>query len=317
MQGVILAAGKGKRLHPITTQRTKAMAPVAGKPMVERVLDLLLENGIIEFIMLISPDDEEIVPHFQATRPELAIRFIVQPERLGMAHALSLAAPHIHGAFILSACDNLTPGDHVRKLLDTHRRREANATLSLMAIDIAQAGSTGIVEWRNDWIERIVEKPKPEEALSNIASLPLYVFAPVLLDYLPKVRLSVRGEYELQDAIQMLIQQQGQVTGVLTPSRIQLTNAADLLTLNRYYLSANGAGVQVFSSSISPDVQLIPPVRIDTGVIIEPGCVIGPHVYIERDCQLGAGVRVADAVMLRNTRLAGGEQVRGEVIMER
>jgi bifunctional UDP-N-acetylglucosamine pyrophosphorylase/glucosamine-1-phosphate N-acetyltransferase len=89
-----------------------------------------------------------------------------------MANALSLAAPYIHGPFIMSACDNLTPTEHVAELLKTHQAEAADATLSLMQIDLALAGRTGIVEWHNGQIRRIVEKPAPGEAPSNIASLP-------------------------------------------------------------------------------------------------------------------------------------------------
>src|SRR5262249_55582086 len=159
-------------------------------------------------------------------------------QRLGMAKALSLAAPYLHGAFIMSACDNLTPLAHVAALLNTYQSTQANATLSLMEIDIARASSTGIIEWRNDFIQRIVEKPRPEDAPSNISSLPLYVFSPKILTYLPEVQPSPRGEYELQDAIQLLIDRAGCVNGVLTPGRIQLTDMADLRALNCHYLEA-------------------------------------------------------------------------------
>lgn len=307
-QGVILAAGKGKRLHPITTRRTKAMAPVAGKPMVERVIDMLAANGVNQFIVLVSPEDGEITPHFERARPELPVRFIVQPERLGMAHALSLAAPYLTGDFVLSACDNLTPSRHVGELLVTHRSRNAQATLSLMPIDIAHASSTGIVDWQDGWVRRVVEKPRPEEAPSNISSLPLYAFTPRILEHLPAVQLSARGEYELQDAIQLLIEHDGGVTGVLTDHRIQLTNAADLLALNRYYLALNGEQEVVHTGQVGAGTCFIPPLRIEDDVVVGPNCVIGPHVYVEEGCRLGAGVRLENVVVLRDTAIADGER---------
>ncbi|MCB0107052.1 MAG: NTP transferase domain-containing protein, partial [Caldilineaceae bacterium] len=114
MQGVILAAGKGTRLQPVTPARTKAMAPVAGKPIVARVLDLLVQNGIRDLLLLISPDDSDIRPYFERHLPDgVQLQFVVQHERLGMAHALSLLAPAIHEDFIMSACDNLAPAEHV------------------------------------------------------------------------------------------------------------------------------------------------------------------------------------------------------------
>lgn len=311
MQGIILAAGKGTRLQPVTPRRTKAMAPVAGKPMVERVLDTLVAQGIQHFIFLVSPEDDKIVPHFVHNRPELSIQFVVQTERLGMGHALSLAAPYIQEDFLLSACDNLVPEAHIGELLATHQRCQAQATLSLMEIDRAKASSTGIVDWQDGWIRRIVEKPDPAEAPSNISSLPLYVFRPTILEFLPKIQRSPRGEYELQDAIQMLIDSYGRVTGVLTPSRIQLTNVADLLALNRHYLvdgvdrtAQLGAGTQVHA-----------PTRIDAEVTIGENCVIGPNVYIESGAHIGNGVHLHESIVLQGAHIADHQQHSNAVIL--
>jgi bifunctional UDP-N-acetylglucosamine pyrophosphorylase/glucosamine-1-phosphate N-acetyltransferase len=315
MQGVILAAGKGSRLHPLTLKRSKAMIPILGKPIVERVLETLVQNGVRQVIMLVSSADSEIEQHFQEhARPEVTIQFIVQPERLGMANALSLAAPYIRDAFMLSACDNLTPPEHVAELLATHRRRNALATLSLMEVERSLVSRTGIVEWRNGWVQRIVEKPSPAEAPSNISSLPLYVFSTKLLAYLPEVKPSPRGEYELQDAIQMLIERDGRVTGVFTPSRLQLTNVDDLLALNRHYLTSGGETPQLAPQSVGQHTHLITPLRIEEGTTIGPGCVIGPSVYIERNCRIGANVQIRDAVVLRNTVIEDGRQIEGEVV---
>jgi bifunctional UDP-N-acetylglucosamine pyrophosphorylase/glucosamine-1-phosphate N-acetyltransferase len=315
MQAVILAAGKGSRLNPITLNRTKAMVPILGKPIVERVMEGLVQNGIRDFILVVSREDGEVGRYFrEQSALKVKLQFIIQPERLGMANALTLAAPYIHDTFILSACDNLTPPEHVAELLRTHHQQAANATLSLMEIDRSLASRTGIIEWQDGQISRIVEKPSPAEAPSNIASLPLYVFSPKLLDYLPQVKLSPRGEYELQDALQMLIDHDGRVTGVLTPSRLQLTNAADLLALNRHYLTTGGDTPQLAPRSVGQHTHLITPLRIEEGTIIGPGCVIGPRVYIERNCRIGADVLIKDAVILRDTLIEDGRQVVGEVV---
>jgi glucose-1-phosphate thymidylyltransferase len=231
-----------------------------------------------------------------------------------MANALSLAAPHIHGPFLMSACDNLTPPEHVAALLATHQAEQAGATLSLMPIDPALVQRTGVVDLREKRIYRIVEKPSPAEAPSNIASLPLYVFSPKLLEYLPEVKPSARGEYELQDAIQMLIDRGGYVTGVFTASRLQLTNATDLLALNRHYLTHGDDTPQLAPQSVGQHTHLITPLRIEEGTTIGPGCTIGPRVYIERNCRIGANVLIKDAVILRDTTIEDGRQIVGEVV---
>ena len=239
-----------------------------------------------------------------------------------MANALSLAVPYIEDAFILSACDNLTPSEHIAELLETQQTANAHATLSLMEVAPERISSTGIVDMQDGRIRRIVEKPKPEEAPSNISSLPLYVFSRQILDYLPEVQPSARGEYELQDAIQMLIERDGErdggVTGVFAPSRLQLTNAGDLLTLNRHYLDmttdgrsvhinvdgensvaqkdliqhslySNGKGANGTPPPPPPPAQLIDPVRIEDGVTIGANSIVGPYVYLERGCCIGDG----------------------------
>ncbi len=315
MQAVILAAGKGSRLNPITLRRSKAMVPILGKPIVERVMETLVQNGVHEFIMVISQQDSEVGRYFRGQSTlDAAIEFVVQPERLGMANALGQAVPHIRDTFILSACDNLVPAGHVAELLAAHQTTDSHATLSLMKVDLSMAGRTGVVEMQGDSIKRIVEKPPPDEAPSNIASLPLYIFSPKLLEYLPAVKLSTRGEYELQDAIQMLIDDGGHVSGILTDSRLQLTNAGDLLALNRHYLTTGGDKPQLAPYTVGQHTHLITPLRIEEGTTIGPGCVIGPRVYIERNCRIGADVLIKDAVILRDTTIEDGQQVVGEVV---
>lgn len=315
MQAVILAAGKGSRLNPITLNRTKAMVPILGKPIVERVMETLAQNGIHEFIMVISREDGEVGRYFkEQTKLDADIQFVIQSERLGMANALSLAAPHIHGPFVMSACDNLVPPEHIADLLESYRQQQANAVLSLMQVDKSVITRTGIVALQNGNITQIVEKPTLDEAPSNIASLPLYVFSPRLLDFLPEVKPSPRGEYELQDAIQMLINGDGHVGGVVTKSRLQLTNAGDLLALNRHYLTTGGDTPQLAPQSVGQHTHLITPLRIEESTTIGPGCVIGPRVYIERNVTIGADALIKDAVILRDSVIEDGRQVVGEVV---
>jgi NDP-sugar pyrophosphorylase family protein len=315
MQGVILAAGKGSRLHPLTLDRSKAMIPILGKPIVERVLETFVENGVHQVIIVVSRLDGDVRNHFvNWTRLPVEIEYIEQVERLGMANALSLAAPYIRGSFIMSACDNLTPPAHVAALLAHHELERAAATLSLMRIDPSLVSRTGIVEWENGRVKRIVEKPSLEDAPSDISSLPLYVFSDQVLNYLSAVRLSQRGEYELQDAIQMMIDDTDRVTGVFTEQRLQLTNASDLLAINRHYLSAGGDVPQLAPRTVGQHTHLITPLRIEEGTTIGAGCVIGPRAYIERDCRIGNDVLIKDAVILRGSVVEEGSQIIGEVI---
>ena len=312
-----MAAGKGSRLHPITLKRSKAMLPILGKPIVERVMENIYANGVKDFILVVSQDDRDIVKYFnEESELEVNITFVVQEERLGMANALQCAAPFIHQDFVLSACDNLAPVQHVAELIERQQADETiHATLSLMHIDPSSVSKTGIVELMDGRVTHIVEKPHPEEAPSNIASLPLYVFTPRILDYLPQVSRSPRGEYELQDAIQMLIEVDGGVQGVFfVEGRLTLTGPDDLLTINRHYLLNGYDRPQLAPFTVGNNTHLITPLRIEQGTIIGEGCVIGPRVYIERDCHIGSNVTIKDAVVLRESAIEDGAMVIGQVV---
>jgi NDP-sugar pyrophosphorylase family protein len=316
MQGVILAAGHGSRLQPITLTRSKAMVPILGKPMVERVMEDLLVNGVTDFILVVSPHDRYITHYFRReSEIEADMRFVYQPQRLGMADALRCAAPLITDDFILSACDNLISAEHVRQMMATWQTSpHPNAVLTLMPVEPERLGSVGIVELDGPWVTRIVEKPPPNKAPSNISSLPLYCFSKRVLDYLPEVPLSPRREYELQDAIQMLIERDGLVRGVTVHQRLTLTSPADLLAINRHYLMNGDDRPQLAPYTVGPNTQLITPLRIESGTVIGANCTIGPNAYIERDCTIGEGVTIKNAVVLRESTVPDGALVEDQVL---
>ena len=312
-QAVVLAAGRGKRLQPLTFTRSKAMMPIAGLPMIERVMDTLTHNGIGEFVLVVSPDDAAIYDHFtRHSRYADRVTWAYQAERHGMAHALLQAAPHIHGDFVLSACDNLVPETHIAEMLKRFNHG-ARGVLSLMRIPIERSVSTGMVALDHDRIIRIVEKPQPHESPSDVSSLPLYVFASHLLDYLPQVKPSARGEYELQDAIQMLIDEGELVAGVLTADRLTVTNAADLLKINLHYLAATGD--RFVNGPIDPATRLIDPILIDPDTHIGADCIIGPSVYVERGAVIGRGVSVRESIVLRGAVVPDGAQIAQQVVV--
>lgn len=316
MQGVILAAGQGSRLQPITLNRSKAMVPILGKPIVERVMERLVASGVDDFVLVVSPDDEHISRHFRReSEIEADVRFVSQTERLGMANALQCAAPLITGDFVLSACDNLVPVEHVGRMMAAwHASPRPHAILTLMRVDPGRVSSTGIVEMDGPRVTRIVEKPSLDEAPSDIASLPLYCFSPRLLAYLPLVSISPRGEYELQDAIQMLIQRDGRVRGIMVQQRLTLTSPADLLTINRHYLLNGADQSQLAPNAVGPNTKLIPPLRIEGGTVIGQDCTIGPNVYVEHNCHIGHGVTLRNAVVLRESIVPDGAVIEDEII---
>ena len=317
MQAVILAAGRGTRLHPITETRTKAMCPVAGKPIIERVMDSLVANGINELILVINPDDQEIEGYFHnKSKINAKIQFVPQKEQLGMGHALLQAAPFIQDDFILSSCDNLVDKAVILRMLTMWTSDPPpNGILALLRVGPEELTRMGVVELDKEGrVIRIVEKPPLDEAPSNIGSVPIYMFSYTLVEYLSKIQQSSRGEYELQDAIQELIDNDGGVIGLLLPERIDLTHPADLLRLNMHFLVNMPSELKIDQDKVGKDSRFIDPFFIEEGVTIGSNCRIGPNVYIENGAVIQDGVKIENSVVLRNIEVKSGMMAREQVV---
>jgi dTDP-glucose pyrophosphorylase len=298
MLAVILAAGRGTRLGSLTAHRSKAMLPVVGKPMLERVMMQIAAAGIDQFLLVVSPEDSEIVEYFNQ-REDLfgSLRFAYQDHPLGMGHALLSAAEFIESDFLLAACDNLVSSSHIHEmLLKWTALTGVKALLSVMSVASEQVISTAIVDLEGDTVTGIIEKPRFDEVHSLVASLPLYIFTPDIISLLRDVKMSIRGEIELQDAIQTLTKSCGNVIGVETQRRLTLTKLDDYLYINLHYLRSGDFISRSFSST--KDSILIPPYYIGSDVELGDGCVIGPNVFIDSESKLTTGTMVSNAVVL-------------------
>lgn len=299
LPAVILAAGKGSRLGELTRGRSKAMLPVLGKPIVHRVMDPMIANGIADFVIVVQPGDQDIREYFQnQVNLKLRVKFATQNRPEGMARALACAAPFIQGDFLLSACDNIVSSDHIGRLLDWWEAHpDLTGLLALLTVPEERLSQSGVVEMQGPWVRRIIEKPSLDQAPSNLASLPLYIFSNEIVEYLPSLEPSPRGEYELQDAIQKLVDN-GQVMGLTIDRRLTLSRPEDLLAINKHFLAENPKLVQT-NIEFTSELKISPPVMIEPKVEIGTGCKIGPYVYLEKSAKIGPRARISNAVVLR------------------
>lgn len=314
---VVLAAGEGTRLGALTRDRSKAMMPVAGIPMVERVMDSLFEGGLRRFLLVVQPDDRSIRRHLTGVqRYRDRVGWAYQPEARGMADALARAAPHIGGDFVLTACDSLLSVKAVRNILSFWARRPAaDAVLTLMEVPDDRLSQSAVVTLERDRVTHIVEKPPAGQAPSQIASLPLYCFSRPFLRFVSPVTPSPRGELELQDAIQALIDSGGDVRGTLVTNRLNLTDPTDYLALNRHFLEEVGRPPRTEGAQVDESARLVPPVLLEPGARVGARAVIGPYVYAETGARIGERARLEEAVLLRGARIPAGRTATGVVVL--
>jgi NDP-sugar pyrophosphorylase family protein len=323
MLAVVLAAGGGTRLGPLTAARSKAMMPIAGKPMIMRVLDMLAAEGVKRFVVVVHLTDRELVEELRQSSRASAVRLAYQDERQGMADAVECAAPLIQeedtGEFLLAACDSLYPEGHVGRLITQRRTYALDAVLTLMWASRQEAISSAVVTMQDELVTNIIEKPHPEQIPSGdgdsgaLSAPSLYALTDRILDYLPQVGLSPRQEREFPDALRLLIADGGEVGGRVVSSRTTVTQPEDLLVINRHFLRGDRCSA-VVETDIPSNVIIVPPVRIEAGARVGPGCEIGPEAYLETGCTVREGTTIRRAVILRGASVEANQLIDESVI---
>ena len=202
MNAVILAAGKGTRLRPLTEDKPKVLVEVDGRPLIEYAFDALIDAGVSEFVVVVGYESELIVDRYGDAYEGVPITYAHQHEQLGLAHALLTAEPHVDGDFMLMLGDNVFEAN-LGDVID-RRAEGADAALLVEEVPWEEASRYGVCDTTEDGeITRVVEKP--DDPPSNLVMTGFYVFTPAIFHACHLVQPSDRGEYELPDAIDLLI----------------------------------------------------------------------------------------------------------------
>lgn len=204
MQAVVLAAGKGTRLRPLTEDRPKALVEVDGKPLVEDVFDNLIEVGATEFVVVVGYMKERIIERYGDVYDGVPITYAHQREQLGLAHAILQAEPHVDDDFVLMLGDNVFRAN-LGDVLNRQREERADAAFLVEEVPYEEASRYGVLD-TNEYGEIVEVVEKPDDPPSNIVMTGFYTFTPEIFHACHLVQPSARGEYELPDAIDLLIQ---------------------------------------------------------------------------------------------------------------
>ena len=304
-KGVILAAGNGKRLQPLTNTKPKPLVSVAGKTLLQHNIDKMVEAGIDDIIIVVPKDATPKLSAFlEGHYPNVSLHFVEQKQALGTAHAVDVAKSQIGSSdFLMVYGDNLTGYDYSR-LVKQHKSNVASATMALMHAD--EPKKHGIVETNGERIIGIVEKP--ENPKSDLAFAGMCVFTPHIFEAIKHTEKSPRGEYYLTDSLQLLIEWEQKIGyTILDTWRLNVNDHKDLLKANQLLLSEEYSGdSEIVNQNEQPKPphagagggHIIPPVFIGADVSIRSNAVIGPYVTIEHTAIVGENTRVKNSVLL-------------------
>jgi glucose-1-phosphate thymidylyltransferase len=206
MKAVVLAAGEGTRLRPLTEDKPKAMVEVDGKPILSHCFETLVELGADELLVVVGYMKERIISHYGDSYgdEEVPITYCHQREPKGLAHALLTAEEHIDDDFMMMLGDNIFRAN-LGDVVNRQGEQRADAAFLVEEVPYEEAGRYGVCD-TNDYGEITGVVEKPEEPPTNLVMTGFYTFTPAILHACHLVQPSDRGEYEITDAVNLLLQ---------------------------------------------------------------------------------------------------------------
>ncbi|WP_254278585.1 UTP--glucose-1-phosphate uridylyltransferase AglF [Haloarcula marina] len=204
MDAVILAAGQGTRLRPLTDDKPKGMVEVAGKPILTHCFERLIELGASGLHVVVGYKKQAIINYYEDEFEGVPITYTHQREQKGLAHALLTVEEHIDDDFMLMLGDNIFEAN-LQDVVNRQREERADAAFLVEEVPWDEASRYGVCDTNKyGEITNVVEKP--DDPPSNLVMTGFYTFSPAIFHACHLVQPSDRGEYEISDAVDLLLQ---------------------------------------------------------------------------------------------------------------
>ncbi len=306
MKAVVLTAGKGTRMRPLTESVPKPMLPVADRPLVAHTVTDAIEAGATEIILVVGYEAESVREWFGSEYRGVPINYAVQEEQNGTADAVNAAREHLDGPFAVLNGDNLYDRAAIENLFESGP--------AICAIEVEDPRNYGVLSTDGGVVTGIVEKPA--DPPTNLANAGAYAFPAEASAWLD-VPASERGEHEITDVLTRVIDAYD-VTPVLVDRWLDVGRPWELLEANEWKLGELGRrldGTVSEDATIEGDVVVESGATVRSGVVIEgpalirSGATVGPNAYVRARTLVDEGARVGHAVEIKNSVLSPGATV--------
>ncbi|MFW9952825.1 MAG: bifunctional sugar-1-phosphate nucleotidylyltransferase/acetyltransferase [Candidatus Thorarchaeota archaeon] len=344
MKAVILAAGKGKRLRPITSTRPKPMIPLAGKPLLEHTIIGLREASIQEILLIVGYKEEIIKNYFKdGSKFGVKIKYITQEEYLGTAQAASLAKEFVNeDTFLMVYGDLLVDSLVFQSLINKFAKYSCQGVICLK--EVPNPKDYGIVSLdTKGYMVKIIEKPSMEANLGNLVNAGIYLFSPIIFEAIKKTKKSSRNEFEFTESMEILIKEMnGKIQSyvlldeywndiglpwqILDANQFLLNNLqSDLKGEIEDQVKIKGNVYIGENSKILAGSYIQGPCFIGKNNLIGPNAFIRPYTSISDDCHIGISEikntlifsktavphfnYIGDSIICENVNLGAGTKV--------
>lgn len=307
MKCIILAAGEGKRMHPLSYTKPKVMLPIANKPILEWNLINAIKAGFREFLFIIGYKGEIIKEYFgDGSKWGVVIEYLNQGKPLGTAHAISLLKNFVDD-FVVMCGDTIFGKDDIERI--------KNCENSIGLFEVENAKEYGIVEMKGEKLIKIHEKMG--EPFSNVINAGIYHFNEKIFEFIEKTDKSPRGEYEITDSINLMAKEE-EIKGIMLKEWRDVVYPWDLLEANKEILEKIDGKIE---GDIEKNVTIKGKVIVGEGSIIMSGsyiegpviigknCKIGPNCYIRPYTSIGNNCHIGNACEVKNSIIMDGSNV--------
>ncbi|MFW9899118.1 MAG: bifunctional sugar-1-phosphate nucleotidylyltransferase/acetyltransferase [Candidatus Thorarchaeota archaeon] len=335
MKAVILAAGEGKRLKPITSSRPKPMIPLAGKPLLEHTILGLKDAGVDDILLIVGYKEDVIKDYFGdgTEKFNTKIEYTTQEKYLGTAHATGYAKDFVKDEpFLMIYGDLLVDPILFKEVVKKFNDNNTEGLISLIEVENPQ--DFGIISLNSDgFVEKITEKPSPYLNLGNLANAGIYIFKPLIFEAIEKTKKSVRDEYEFTDSMEILKNQlNGRIVGYVIKNYVwsDIGLPWQLLDANEYLLDKIESNILADTESnaniigkvyagkntvIRSGSYIKGPCYIGENNIIGPNAFIRPYTSIGNNCHIGI-CEIKNSIILSNTNIPHFNYIGDSIICE-
>jgi mannose-1-phosphate guanylyltransferase len=301
MKAVVLAGGMGTRLRPLTYSTPKALVPIAGKPLISRIIESL-PPSVDTVVLAVSYMRDVMEDHFAANPCGRKLVLVNETSPMGTGGALKNASQYIDETFVALNGDCVS-SLNIKGMVKQHREKGGIGTIALWQVEDPSAYGVALL----DPADRVVdfqEKPKREEARSNLINAGVYVFEPEILDYIGK------GIVSLEREVFPSVLEDGLFGHRFEGFWVDCGTRENVLKAQGIYLQAEGQ--RIIASKVSEKATITPPNLLSSCTV--GFCKIGPYVCLEQCVQVVDGAEVTNSLLMRGAIIEKDALVRNSII---
>ncbi len=328
MKALILAAGEGTRLRPLTTNIPKPLLTVAGRPYLAHLVKALGDAGIKEQVILVGWKANRVKEFFgDGKQLGVELSYLEQKERLGTANAIGVAEGAIDGDFVCVNGDVVMAPEAVTGMVSAFRK---DRKPFMGVVEVPDPQRFGVVQQDNGKLVRIIEKPA--DPPSNLINGGFFGLTPDVFGHIRRTERSLRGEYEFTDTLNMMAAQTEVAVRKIEGEWMDVGYPWELLRANEYLMSLlkrdikgtieegavlKGEVVVEEGALVRSGSYIEGPVYISKGCDIGPNCYIRPSTCLGEDVRIGSSVEVKNSIVMRRTHIPHHNYVGDSIIGER